>query len=366
MIRPFPQSGADAAASHADPVESDPRWQAILTRDRTADGTFWYSVQTTGIYCRPSCASRRPRPGNVTLHDSLHHARASGCRACLRCRPDAGEADPDAAAVIAACRQIEAAGGPVTLAALATVTGVAPSRLRAAFLRQTGLSPRAYAAALRASRLRAALPGAGRVADAAFEAGFGAMSRFYAEASPALGMAPQRYRRFGAGESLRMVATASRLGHVLLAFSARGIAAIALGDDPATLRADMLADFAGAVWDEPHPGDHDRLDAVIAALDGLPGEALPLDIRGTVFQHRVWAALCAIPPGETVSYGELATRLGQPDAARAVAGACAANRLAVVVPCHRVVRNDGGLGGYRWGVGRKHRLLAREREDTDA
>lgn len=349
-----------------DSLDTDPRWQAILTRDRAADGTFWYSVLTTGIYCRPSCASRLPRRENVRLHDSLASARASGCRACLRCRPDGEGADPEAGAVMAACRHLEAAEGQVPLATLAAVAGLTPVRLRAAFRRQTGLSPRAYAAGLRAARLRAALPGAGRVADAAFEAGFGALSRFYAEALPALGMTPEHYRRFGAGEVLRLAPARSGLGHVLVAFSHRGIAAIALGDDPDALRVRMMTDFAEARWVEPLPEDAATLQAVIGAIDGAGGEALPLDIRGTAFQHRVWTALRGISPGRPVSYADLATTIGRPEAARAVAGACAANRLAVVVPCHRVVRGDGALGGYRWGVERKRRLLARERSDTDA
>ena len=338
----------------------DPRWARILARDRTADGTFWYSVVTTGVYCRPSCPSRACNPGNVVIHDSLEAARATGCRACLRCRPDEPR-DGAAAAVALACRLIDEAGQAMPLAALADAVGLGPQRLHRAFKAATGVTPRAFAAARRASRLRDRLAEGGTVTAAIQDAGYGSSGRFYAEAGGVLGMTPRRYRAGGAGEVLRFAATTCSLGAILVASSARGIAAILLGDDPDRLLRELRDRFPRARLVD---GD-EAFGALLARVVGFvetpsAGLDLPLDIRGTAFQQRVWQALRQVPVGDTASYAEIASRLGVPGAARAVAGACAANPLAVAVPCHRVVRQGGALSGYRWGVARKRALLDRE------
>ena len=346
-----------AAPDHA----GDPRWARILARDRTADGTFWYSVVTTGVYCRPSCPSRACNPGNVVIHDSLEAARATGCRACLRCRPDEPR-DAAAAVVARACRLIDEAGQAMPLAALADAVGLGPQRLHRAFKAATGVTPRSYAAARRAARLRERLgEGGGTVTAAIQEAGYGSSGRFYAEAGDVLGMTPRRYRLGGAGEVLRFAITTCSLGAILVASSARGIAAILLGDDPDRLLRELRERFPRARLVESDAAFEALMAQVVAFVETPSvGLDLPLDIRGTAFQQRVWQALRQVPAGDTASYAEIASRLGVPGAVRAVAGACAANPLAVAVPCHRVVRQGGALSGYRWGVARKRALLDRE------
>ena len=340
----------------------DPRWARILARDRGADGTFWYSVSTTGVYCRPSCPSRTCNPDNVVIHDSLGAARATGCRACLRCRPDEPSPDAARAAVVArACRLIDAAEQALPLAGLAQAVGCSPSRLHRLFKAATGVTPRAYAAARRAARLRERLLDGGTVTQAIHGAGYGSSGRFYAEAGDVLGMTPRCYRDGGAGEMLRVAVEACSLGFVLVAASADGIAAILIGDDALLLRRDLRERFprAGLAGADPAFAS---LVAQVVGLVEVPasGHDLPLDIRGTAFQRRVWQALRQVPAGSTASYAEIAARVGAPGAVRAVAGACAANSLAVAIPCHRVVRQDGALSGYRWGVERKRALLDRE------
>ena len=346
-------------------AQADPRWSRIVARDAGADGRFWYSVQTTGVYCRPSCPSRAANPANVTIHDSLADARATGARPCRRCDPE-GSADAATAALIAtACRTIESAETPPALADLAAAAGLSPGWFHRLFKAHTGLTPRAYAAARRAERTRAALPEAGSVTQALHAAGFGSSGRFYEAAGGLLGMTPTRYRKGGVGETLRFAIGQCALGAILVASSARGIAAILLGDDPAVLARDLQDRFPAADL----VGDDAGYQALVAQVIGLveqPGAgsekalALPLDIRGTAFQQRVWQALRAIPAGRTVSYADIARAIGAPAATRAVAGACAANAHAVAIPCHRVVRADGGLSGYRWGVERKRALLDAE------
>ncbi len=352
----------DQASTAAAPDRpGDPRWARILARDRTADGTFWYSVVTTGVYCRPSCPSRACNPGNVVIHDSLEAARATGCRACLRCCPDEPFRDEAAAAVARACRLIDQAGQAMPLAALADAVGLSPRRLHRAFMAATGVTPRAFAAARRAARLRDRLGEGGTVTAAIHQAGYGSSGRFYAEAGSVLGMTPRRYRAGGAGEVLRCAVTGCSLGAILVASSARGIAAILLGDDPDRLLGELRERFPRARLVEGDPA-FEALTAQVVAFVETPsvGLDLPLDIRGTAFQQRVWQALRQVPAGGTASYAEIASRLGVPGAVRAVAGACAANPLAVAVPCHRVVRQGGALSGYRWGVARKRALLDRE------
>ncbi|WP_399696495.1 bifunctional DNA-binding transcriptional regulator/O6-methylguanine-DNA methyltransferase Ada [Xenophilus sp.] len=342
---------------------ADPRWAAVASRDAEADGRFFYSVRTTGVYCRPSCGARMPRPENVAFHDTAADAERAGFRPCRRCRPDAlAPAQQQAELVARLCREIEAAEQPPTLAMLAERAGLSPWHLQRTFKAVTGLTPRAWAAAQRGRRVRAALErGEGRVTDAIYDAGYGAPSRFYEVADDLLGMTPGAWRAGGEGADIRFAIGQCSLGAILVARSGRGVCAIALGDDPDVLAAGLQARFPRARL-IGGDADFERLVAQVVGLVESPGlgTELPLDVRGTAFQQRVWQALRAIPPGRTASYAEIAERIGSPSATRAVAQACAANPLAVAIPCHRVVRRDGGLSGYRWGVERKQALLDRE------
>lgn len=341
---------------------TDPRWAAVLARDPVADGRFFYAVSTTGVYCRPSCPSRRARPEHVRFFDSADEAERAGFRACRRCRPRQPSAAAQQAALVAElCRYIDAAETPPTLAELAARAGLSPWHLHRVFKAATGLTPRAWATARRAERVRGALQGALSVSEAIYEAGYNSGGRFYAEADQRLGMTPGAYRAGGAQAEIRFALGECSLGSILVAQSARGVCAISLGDDPEALLRELQDRFPAATL---IGGDAD-FEALVAQVVGLveaPGTGvdLPLDLRGTAFQQRVWQALREIPAGQTVSYAELARRIGAPAAVRAVAGACAANTLAVAIPCHRVVRSDGGLAGYRWGVARKRALLERE------
>ncbi len=356
---------SEVIESRAAAIERDPRWAAVLARDAAADGTFVYAVRSTGVYCRPSCAARTARPENVEFHGSPAEAERAGFRPCKRCRPNgAPPAEADAARVAAACRLIESAEGPLPLADLAARVGLSPRHLHRLFKASTGLTPRAYAAARRAERVREALARGSEVTKAVYGAGYGSSARFYAGSGDVLGMTPGRYRTGGGGAAIRFAVGECSLGAILVAASERGVCAISLGDDPDALVRALQDRFPRA---ELIGGDVD-FEALVARVVGFVeaphlGLDLPLDVRGTTFQERVWQALRAIPPGATVSYTELAERVGAPKAVRAVAGACAANTLAVVIPCHRVVRSDGKLSGYRWGVARKRALLAREAEE---
>lgn len=338
------------------------RWDAVCRRERAADGAFYYSVSTTGVYCRPSCPSRPARRANVAFHGSCAEAEAAGFRACLRCKPtEPPLAERQADAVARACRLIEADGQAPDLASLAQAVGLSRFHLHRLFKEHTGITPRAYAAARRAERLKRELAQAATVTEAVYEAGFNSSGRFYAASSAVLGMTPTRYRAGGSGESIRFAVGACSLGAILVAATGRGICAILMGDDPEVLVRDLQDRFPNA---ELRGADEDfeRTVAQVVGLVEAPriGLELPLDVRGTAFQQRVWQALREIPAGATVSYAELAARVGLPAGARAVAGACAANPVAVAIPCHRVVRNDGSLSGYRWGVERKQALLERE------
>jgi AraC family transcriptional regulator, regulatory protein of adaptative response / methylated-DNA-[protein]-cysteine methyltransferase len=343
-------------------TDTDPRWGQVIARDHAADGTFVYAVRTTGVYCRPSCAARRAKPENVTFFTSWEEAEAAGFRPCRRCWPHAASPGEGRAEVIAAvCRRIETAEEAPSLTELAAVSGFSLSHLTRMFRAVTGVSPGDYARAHRAQKLRAelALPGA-RVTDAIYAAGYGSSGRFYAEADSVLGMTPTAFRNGGEDTGIRFAVGPCSLGLVLVATSTRGICAILFGDEPDALAASLRRTFPQARIAED-PEFQPVLDAVIAHVDRPEVPlALPLDIRGTAFQAKVWAALRAIPPGTTVTYAELARRLGVPGASRAVGGACAANTLAIAIPCHRVVRGDGSLSGYRWGVERKRALLERE------
>ncbi len=344
-------------------IEQDPRWTAVTVRDASADGVFFYSVRTTGVYCRPSCPSRMPNPKNVAFHLSAAEARAAGFRACLRCKPDEpSQAQRHAALAALACRSIETAQETPSLAALAREAGLSPHYFHRLFKAAVGLTPRDYAAAHKAGRLRHELATGGSVTQAMHAAGYSSSSRLYEHADALLGMTPTAFRDGGPGAVLAFAIGQSSLGAILVARSDKGVCAILIGDDPEALLRDLQGRFPKARLtggDE----DFDALVAQVVRLVEAPGLGLdlPLDVRGTAFQRRVWRALQAIPPGRTASYAEIAKAIGAPKSVRAVAGACAANAIAVAIPCHRVIRNDGGLSGYRWGVARKAALLARER-----
>ncbi len=339
------------------------RWAALRARDAAADGRFLYAVASTGVYCHPSCAARPARPENVSFHPDRVSAEAAGFRPCKRCKPDLPpRVERDAALVATACRQIEDAEEPPTLAQLADAAGLSAFHFHRLFRRVVGVTPKAYAGACRAQRVQSGLQDSASVTQALYASGFNSSGRFYAAAPAVLGMAPAAYRAGGAGEVIRHGVGQSKLGAVLVAATGRGVCAILLGDDAAELLKDLHARFPRARHEPADPAFGDWVAQVVAHVDapGAAALALPLDIQGTAFQRRVWEVLQAIPPGETRSYAEVAVQLGSPGAVRAVAGACAANRLAVAIPCHRVVASNGALSGYRWGAGRKRALLERE------
>ena len=344
-------------------IEQDPRWQAIVERNPAFDGQFYYAVTSTGVYCRPSCPARRPKPENVRFHASRAEAEQAGYRPCRRCKPDQPSlAERHATAVAAACRSIETAEEPLSLAALAEAAGLSPHHFHRLFKAITGITPRAYAAAHRRQRVRECLDrGGGSVTAAIYDAGFNSSGRFYALSNQMLGMTPTDYRAGGADTDIRFAVTACALGALLVARSDKGICAISLGDDPESLERGLLEHFPRARRIYGDAAFESQLTQVVALIEHPErGLALPLDIRGTAFQQRVWQALRAIPAGSTASYTEIAGRIGEPKAARAVARACAAHVLAVAIPCHRVLHADGSLSGYRWGATRKRALLQRE------
>ncbi len=366
-------SARDNSAPTPDVSRDDLRWQAVQCRDAAADGHFVYGVRTTGVYCRPSCPSRPARREHVSFHADAAAAERAGFRACKRCRPQGtSPAEQQVARVLAACRQIEASDTPPRLDDLATAAGLSRFHFHRVFREVTGVTPAAYARAKRSDRARAALAGAGTVTAAMFDAGFGSSGRFYAQTGEMLGMTPTRYRQGGAAEVIRFALGRCTLGQVLVAATGKGVCALLLGDDPEQLLRDVQDRFPNAELVGGDAGFEQLVAQAVAVVDH-PAQAeraagLPLDVRGTAFQRQVWQALRDIPAGTTVSYAELAARLGRASATRAVAGACAANAIAVAIPCHRVVRSDGALSGYRWGVERKRALLAAEtaahREDA--
>jgi AraC family transcriptional regulator, regulatory protein of adaptative response / methylated-DNA-[protein]-cysteine methyltransferase len=341
----------------------DLRWKALAARDRAADGTFVYGVSSTGVYCRPSCPSRRPRADRVRFFDTTHEARQAGFRACKRCRPDTvGLAQPGVDAV----RRVSAylathADESVTLAHLARVASMSPYHLQRRFKALVGLSPREYQAAVRANRLRTSLRDGLDVTSAIYEAGYGSPSRVY-EASPTgKGMTPSAYRRHGAGMRIGYSIVPSKIGRVLVAATELGVCSVKIGDSDASLVGDLRQEYSAA---EISANDAPRAEWVHAIADHLRGDRpsldLPIDVTATAFQWKVWRALQQIPAGETRAYADVARRIGKPRAIRAVANACANNPVALIVPCHRVVPSSGGVGGYRWGAERKKKLLATE------
>jgi AraC family transcriptional regulator, regulatory protein of adaptative response / methylated-DNA-[protein]-cysteine methyltransferase len=340
----------------------DPRWAAVVTRDARCDGQFVYSVRTTGVYCRPSCAARAARPENVAFHPTAADAQRCGFRPCKRCKPDQLSPPAQQAAMVAQlCRFIEGAEQPPSLDELAARAKLSPYHLHRVFKAITGVTPKAYASAHRAGRLRKKLEHSDTVTEAIYDAGFSSGGRFYTQANQVLGMTPTHFRAGGVGTEIHFAIGQCSLGAILVARSDRGVCAIQLGDDPATLARDLQDRFPQAKL----VGGDAEFEQWVARVVGVVeaprlGLDLPLDVRGTAFQQRVWQALRDIPAGHTASYAEIAARIDAPKSVRAVAQACGANPLAVAIPCHRVVRSDGGLSGYRWGVERKRELLVRE------
>jgi AraC family transcriptional regulator, regulatory protein of adaptative response / methylated-DNA-[protein]-cysteine methyltransferase len=338
------------------------RWEAVRRRDPAFDGKFFFAVRTTGVYCRPSCASRAAKRENVSFFSSAEAAEKAGYRACTRCRPDEiGAPDPKVEAVRLACERIAAAEEAPSLADLAAGAGMSRYHFHRVFKAVAGVTPKAYAAQTKARRAAEGLRTAGTVTEAIYDAGFNSSSRFYETATARLGMTPKVLRRGGQGAVIRFAVGETSLGAVLVAATDKGVCAIMLGDDPDGLARELQDRFPRAELVGGDP-EFERMVAEVVGLVEAPGKGLdlPLDIRGTAFQERVWQALSAIPPGKTATYAEIAKAVGRPKAVRAVAQACAANPLAVAIPCHRVVRADGGLSGYRWGVERKRELLDRE------
>jgi AraC family transcriptional regulator of adaptative response/methylated-DNA-[protein]-cysteine methyltransferase len=348
---------------------AEARWRAVASR--AADDSFVYAVATTGVYCRPECASRRPRRENVEFFESCREAEAAGYRACKRCRPD--EVGRHQVAVARIQHLLETVEPEPTLARLGVEVGLAPAHLQRVFKRRTGLTPKQYARAVRTERLRLRLQEGEGVARAQYEAGFASSRALYASADGGFGMTPGRYRDGGRGVTIRYGFGDSDLGRLMLAATDRGVCALRFGGDDETT-VELREEFPSADLVRDDGGLADRLQAVrehIAGLPGLPGSPLgqpldlPLDLESTEFQRRVWSALREIPAGETRSYGQVAEAIGAPGAVRAVARACAANPVALVIPCHRVIRASGELSGYRWGVERKRALLERERAQRE-
>ncbi|AQT94497.1 MULTISPECIES: bifunctional DNA-binding transcriptional regulator/O6-methylguanine-DNA methyltransferase Ada [Pseudomonas] len=343
-------------------TELDPRWAAILARDPKADTLFVYGVKTTGVYCRPSSASRLPRPENIEFFDTPAQAEAAGYRASKRAAGDQTQLAAQHAQLVAdACRHIEQADTPPSLNALALQANLSPFHFHRVFKAVTGLTPKGYASAHRSRKVRDSLKASHSVTDALYDAGFNSNSRFYASANQLLGMTPSDYKAGGTNNAILFAVGQCSLGAILVAQSARGVCAILLGDDPDQLVRDLQDQFPKAEL----VGADQRFEQLVAQVVGFIeapalGLDLPLDLRGTAFQERVWQALRDIPPGSTASYAQIAKRIGAPTSFRAVAQACGANSLAVAIPCHRVVRSNGELSGYRWGVERKQQLLARE------
>ena len=338
------------------------RWEAVRRRDRAADGVFYYSVRSTGVYCRPSCGARLPRRENVAFHASPAAAEKAGFRACKRCRPtEAALAERQAAAVAEACRLIERADELPGLAALAKTAGMSRFHFHRVFKAVTGVTPKAYADAQRAERVRSALGRRGSVTEAIYDAGFNSSGRFYAASTGLLGMTPRDFRAGGTGAAIRFAVGQCSLGSILVATTDKGVCAITLGDDPDTLVRELQDRFPKARL-IGGDADFEKLVAKVVGFVEAPAQGLdlPLDLRGTAFQQRVWQALRKIPAGRTATYSEIAKRIGRPSAVRAVAAACADNPVAVAIPCHRVVRLDGNLAGYRWGIARKRALLDKE------
>jgi len=349
-------------ADCASATEKDPRWASVVAHDAQADGTFYYSVKTTGVYCRPSCAARLARPEHVQFHTTCTDAEMAGFRPCKRCQPNKpGLAEQHASIVAEACRLIAEAEEAPDLEALANHAGMSRYHFHRVFKTITGLTPHDYVVANRMQKVRKKLGISSTITEAMYDAGYNSSGRFYETTHEVLGMTPSHFRSGGTCTDIRFAIGECSLGSILIARSDRGVCAILLGDDPDVLARDLQDTFPRANL----IGGDAEFEQLVASVVGFVeapavGLDLPLDIRGTAFQQRVWQALREIPAGSTTSYSEIARRIGSPKSVRAVAQACGANTLAVAIPCHRVVRNDGTLSGYRWGVERKRALLKRE------
>jgi AraC family transcriptional regulator of adaptative response/methylated-DNA-[protein]-cysteine methyltransferase len=337
----------------------DRRWRAVLARDPGADGAFVYAVRSTGVFCRPSCPSRRPGRAQVRFFITAAAAVRAGFRPCRRCRPEGD--DPKAALVRKVCQFLESCDeGTPTLAAIAARVGVSPHHVQRTFKQALGVSPRDYAAQRRLARFKEEVANGGTIGSALYGAGFGSASRLYEQAGRTLGMTPASYAKGGRGAEIAFAIAESPLGLMLVAATDKGIAMVGFGDSGRALEASLRRQFPHARIERDDRRLKARVEAVLGLLDGRAPRDLALDVRATAFQARVWRLLTAIPPGETRTYGAMARALGRPGAARAVGRACASNPVAVVVPCHRAVGGDGSLTGYRWGLQRKKALLARE------
>jgi AraC family transcriptional regulator of adaptative response/methylated-DNA-[protein]-cysteine methyltransferase len=345
------------------PADEDRCWNALLTRDARFDGLVYFGVRSTGIYCRPVCPARKPRRENVAFFGSAVEAERAGFRACRRCHPREAGRDPHLELVARACLFLDEHGDEaVTLAALGEHLGYSPYHLQRIFKEKLGISPRQYAAARRVERLKGELKSGAGVARASYAVGYGSSSRLYERAAAELGMTPATYGRGGDGVAIAYDVAATPLGWLLVARTARGICAVRLGDDPADLASGLSAEYPRSRIARGDAALQSDIAQIVHLVTGEPPQLeLPLDVRATAFQRRVWEALRAIPRGEVRTYGEIATAIGRPDAARAVGRACAANPVALAIPCHRVITADGGLGGYRWGIECKRQLLAAER-----
>lgn len=342
------------------------KWIAVFNRMQTADGAFFYAVQTTGIYCRPSCSARRPKRENVQFYTTAFAAEKAGFRPCRRCRPDdLSHLQMHAKAVAKACKIISTAEETPNLRELANAVHMSSFHFHRVFKAMTGLTPKAYAVAYRSQKLRRELKQTTTVTEAIYNSGFHSNSPFYATSSKALGMKPSEFRKGGENLLVYFAVGDCSLGAILVAMTKKGLCSIALGDDPDALVRDLQDMFPKAQLVGADPEFEHFIARVIGFVES-PTDTLdlPLDVQGTIFQQRVWRALCDIPAGSTASYADIAKHIGAPHAVRAVARACATNRIALAIPCHRVIRHDGGLAGYRWGVERKRALLNREAAET--
>ena len=336
-------------------------WQAVQTRDANFDGVLYYGVRSTGVYCRPSCASRQPKRENVTFFALPEAAQQAGFRSCLRCRPDAmRRQDPQAETVRRVC-QLMVENTDASWLEIGAQTNLSESHLQRIFKKLMGITPRQYAEALRTNRFKAEVRNGKAVADAMYEAGYSSSSRLYEKAARQLGMTPGTYRKGGKGMKITFTTTDCALGRLLVAETDIGVCSITLGDDAEKLAQDLRTEYSQAELTRDTAALQSHVQTILQHLNGQqPHLELPLDVRATAFQQRVWEELRRIPYGATASYSEIARRLGQPSATRAVARACATNPVALVTPCHRVVRENGDLSGYRWGIERKRQLLAQE------
>jgi AraC family transcriptional regulator, regulatory protein of adaptative response / methylated-DNA-[protein]-cysteine methyltransferase len=349
------------------PTENDLRWQAVSERDKSFDGQFVFAVSSTSIYCRPSCPSRRPRRDRVAFYESPATAEAAGFRACRRCHPKQEAEDARVTLVKRVCELIDAdLEGHVSLEKLSKRVGLSSFHIQRAFKSEMGISPREYAAARKAQRFREGVKAGEKIMSAMYGAGYGSSSRLYETAGAELGMSPATYGRNGANTKINYAITHCGLGHLLVASTGKGVCSVRIGDDPMQLSAELHEEFSAANITRSDAELSELLNLIVNHIESKQTRLdVPLDIRSTAFQRQVWRALREIPLGETRSYSDIAHEIGRASAVRAVARACASNPVALVIPCHRVIREDKSLGGYRWGLERKKKLLERERAIAD-